>query len=213
MSASAASGPAMGAWQRRHFAWMASAFDGVAAISADTCARQRGSRAAFAIIDDDQRSKGATERSSWSRMASARGLASWQSAQADDVVNVSPADRAGRREGSFLLGRPRLEAAGPRCSRRRAGARGRARLAASPSPQSGRPGYRGAPRDADDDHVRNACGPAHTRGTRRADPKTGCLGATVRPGAAGDAAPRARARRARRAPAWRAPALDWAGGE
>jgi hypothetical protein len=61
----------MGAWHRLQTSSICGFWDGVAAISAETAAFQYGSTAAFAIIEPDQRSNGATFRFLPSRIAEA----------------------------------------------------------------------------------------------------------------------------------------------
>ena len=60
--------------------------DGVCATSAETIARQRGSRVEFAIIDDCHKSNGAIDSPSVSRIAVADVDDEWQIAHAPDVV-------------------------------------------------------------------------------------------------------------------------------
>ena len=64
-----ASVDAIGVWHCMHFSSMSACSLGVAATSADTTARQYGSRAAFAIIVLCHRSKGAMVRPMLSRIA------------------------------------------------------------------------------------------------------------------------------------------------
>jgi hypothetical protein len=79
----------MGAWQRRHLVSISAFREGVAATSAATTARHKGSAVEWAIIVDFQRSWGPTARLLASRNALADDAALWHIAHTLPVANCS----------------------------------------------------------------------------------------------------------------------------